>query len=271
MDLYAPTLAALWFSFVCTAVTFSTTLENASFNATNVSGEIKPADEAGSSFDSFDNGAFEIGGSISTSGGPRETSLLVSPLVVAGIVIGLVLVLSCITIIAGSLKKDSRMRGSQLGMMPAQGRDSLSLSGSLGELSLSRTECLAGLEPELCNHSISLSLCMSHVPLNFLDGPPRDRRSLQAVVPSKMSPSFFSDFQDAIDYTHDFDETLPQASYLMSNKALLTALKCALMTGNYGGVFDPPPTPQNKIGICSFLRNDTHAISMKLAHNLHHP
>uniref|UniRef100_A0A8C4NHA5 Uncharacterized protein n=1 Tax=Eptatretus burgeri TaxID=7764 RepID=A0A8C4NHA5_EPTBU len=90
-------------------------------DATNVSGEIKPANEAGSSFDSFDNGAFEIGGSISTSGRPRETSLLMSPLVVAGIVIGLVLVLSCVTIIAGSLKKDSRMRGSQLGMIPAQG------------------------------------------------------------------------------------------------------------------------------------------------------
>lgn len=42
------------------------------------------------------------------SGG--EASLLVSPLVVAGIVIGLVLFLSCITIIVGSLRKDSRLR-----------------------------------------------------------------------------------------------------------------------------------------------------------------
>lgn len=39
-----------------------------------------------------------------------EASLLVSPLVVAGIVIGLVLFLSCITIIVGSLRKDSRLR-----------------------------------------------------------------------------------------------------------------------------------------------------------------
>lgn len=46
------------------------------------------------------------------SGG--EASLLVSPLVVAGIVIGLVLFLSCITIIVGSLRKDSRLRNPHL-------------------------------------------------------------------------------------------------------------------------------------------------------------
>lgn len=43
-----------------------------------------------------------------------EASLLVSPLVVAGIVIGLVLFLSCITIIVGSLRKDSRLRNPHL-------------------------------------------------------------------------------------------------------------------------------------------------------------
>lgn len=47
------------------------------------------------------------------SGG--EASLLVSPLVVAGIVIGLVLFLSCITIIIGSLRKDSRLRNPHFG------------------------------------------------------------------------------------------------------------------------------------------------------------
>lgn len=46
------------------------------------------------------------------SGG--EASLLVSPLVVAGIVIGLVLFLSCLTIIVGSLRKDSRLRNPHL-------------------------------------------------------------------------------------------------------------------------------------------------------------
>lgn len=47
------------------------------------------------------------------SGG--EASLLVSPLVVAGIVIGLVLFLSCITIIIGSLRKDSQLRNPHFG------------------------------------------------------------------------------------------------------------------------------------------------------------
>uniref|UniRef100_A0A8C6YWZ2 BEAN1 protein n=1 Tax=Nothoprocta perdicaria TaxID=30464 RepID=A0A8C6YWZ2_NOTPE len=39
-----------------------------------------------------------------------DPSLLVSPLLVAGVVIGLVLVLSCVTIIVGSLRKDGRLR-----------------------------------------------------------------------------------------------------------------------------------------------------------------
>lgn len=46
--------------------------------------------------------------------GGSEASLLVSPLVVAGIVIGLVLFLSCVTIIVGSLRKDSRLRNPHL-------------------------------------------------------------------------------------------------------------------------------------------------------------
>ena len=46
--------------------------------------------------------------------GGSEASLLVSPLVVAGIVIGLVLFLSCVTIIVGSLRKDGRLRNPHL-------------------------------------------------------------------------------------------------------------------------------------------------------------
>ncbi len=46
--------------------------------------------------------------------GGNEASLLVSPLVVAGIVIGLVLFLSCVTIIVGSLRKDSRLHNPHL-------------------------------------------------------------------------------------------------------------------------------------------------------------
>uniref|UniRef100_A0A7M4FU66 Protein BEAN1-like n=1 Tax=Crocodylus porosus TaxID=8502 RepID=A0A7M4FU66_CROPO len=46
----------------------------------------------------------------SYSGNGNDTSLLVSPLLVAGVVIGLVLFLSCVTIIVGSLRKDGRLR-----------------------------------------------------------------------------------------------------------------------------------------------------------------
>lgn len=44
----------------------------------------------------------------------NDTNLLVSPLLVAGVVIGLVLFLSCVTIIIGSLRKDGRLRHPQL-------------------------------------------------------------------------------------------------------------------------------------------------------------
>ncbi|NXD29746.1 BEAN1 protein, partial [Spelaeornis formosus] len=46
-----------------------------------------------------------------------DTNLLVSPLLVAGVVIGLVLFLSCATIVVGSLRKDSRLG------RPRQARD----------------------------------------------------------------------------------------------------------------------------------------------------
>ena len=44
--------------------------------------------------------------------------------------------------------------------------------------------------------------------------------------------------------THNFDETWPQASYLMPNKGLLTASKSALIKRVYGVFFDP--LPQNR-------------------------
>ncbi|KAK7902009.1 hypothetical protein WMY93_018778 [Mugilogobius chulae] len=64
-----------------------------------------------------------------------EPSLLVSPLVVAGIVIGLVLFLSCITIIVGSLRKDSRLRNPHLRASYGQCASVLSVCTSpLGQL-----------------------------------------------------------------------------------------------------------------------------------------
>ncbi|XP_078731885.1 protein BEAN1 [Lampetra fluviatilis] len=105
------------------------------------------------------------------AGGAGESaSLLVSPLVVAGMVIGLVLLLSCVTIVAGSLKKDSRStaRGSQLGSLPTAGQDGFSYSGSHGDLSLSRMERYStAMAYEMCDETVS------RLNLTFLDAPPR--------------------------------------------------------------------------------------------------
>uniref|UniRef100_A0A8D3DXY5 Brain expressed, associated with NEDD4, 1 n=1 Tax=Scophthalmus maximus TaxID=52904 RepID=A0A8D3DXY5_SCOMX len=94
------------------------------------------------------------------SGG--EASLLVSPLVVAGIVIGLVLFLSCLTIIVGSLRKDSRLRNPHL-----YGPD-FSYGGSVGEL---RSTCLEDFPPGLDFDSYRETL--SQVNSLYPDSPPR--------------------------------------------------------------------------------------------------
>lgn len=51
-----------------------------------------------------------------------DTNLLVSPLLVAGVVIGLVLFLSCATIVVGSLRKDSRLGQPRLPREAADGK-----------------------------------------------------------------------------------------------------------------------------------------------------
>ncbi|XP_019748513.1 protein BEAN1 isoform X2 [Hippocampus comes] len=93
-----------------------------------------------------------------------EASLLVSPLVVAGIVIGLVLFLSCVTIIVGSLRKDSRLRNPHL--RASYGPDGYSFGGSVGEL---RSTCLEDFPPSLDFDSYSLSQ-VNHL---YPDSPPR--------------------------------------------------------------------------------------------------
>lgn len=95
-----------------------------------------------------------------------EPSLLVSPLVVAGIVIGLVLFLSCITIIVGSLRKDSRLRNPHL--RASYGQDGFSYGGSVGEL---RSTCLEEFPPGLDFHSYGDSL--SQINSLYPDSPPR--------------------------------------------------------------------------------------------------
>ncbi|XP_045927006.1 protein BEAN1 isoform X3 [Micropterus dolomieu] len=109
------------------------------------------------------------------SGG--EASLLVSPLVVAGIVIGLVLFLSCITIIVGSLRKDSRLRNPHL--RASYGLDGFSYGGSVGEL---RSTCLEDFPPGLDFDSYRETL--SHVNNLYTDSPPRTHKKWHQDPPS---------------------------------------------------------------------------------------
>ncbi|KAJ0066806.1 hypothetical protein NL108_002846, partial [Boleophthalmus pectinirostris] len=101
-----------------------------------------------------------------------EPSLLVSPLVVAGIVIGLVLFLSCITIIVGSLRKDSRLRNPHLRASYVEflcaGQDGFSYGGSVGEL---RSTCLEEFPPGLDFHSYGEGL--DQITGLYPDSPPR--------------------------------------------------------------------------------------------------
>ncbi|NWV60714.1 BEAN1 protein, partial [Malurus elegans] len=101
------------------------------------------------------------------SGG--DTNLLVSPLLVAGVVIGLVLFLSCATIVVGSLRKDSREgRGRAASInccFPAP--DGFSHGGSSGELRSSCTEEF----PPVCDFGSYLDI-LSQVNIMYPDPPP---------------------------------------------------------------------------------------------------
>ncbi|XP_031686592.1 protein BEAN1-like isoform X1 [Oncorhynchus kisutch] len=97
--------------------------------------------------------------------GGSEASLLVSPLVVAGIVIGLVLFLSCVTIIVGSLRKDSRLRNPHLRASYAP--DGFSYGGSIGEL---RSTCVEEFPPAFDFDSYVETL--SQVNVMYPDSPP---------------------------------------------------------------------------------------------------
>uniref|UniRef100_A0AAQ4Q9R3 Brain expressed, associated with NEDD4, 1 n=1 Tax=Gasterosteus aculeatus aculeatus TaxID=481459 RepID=A0AAQ4Q9R3_GASAC len=118
------------------------------------------------------------------SGG--EASLLVSPLVVAGIVIGLVLFLSCITIIVGSLRKDSRLRNPHLRAAYGEpsGLDGFSYGGSVGEL---RSTCLEEFPPGLDFDSYRETL--SRVNDLYPDSPPRYEECVCPGPPQTYLPS----------------------------------------------------------------------------------
>uniref|UniRef100_A0A8C0HM08 BEAN1 protein n=1 Tax=Buteo japonicus TaxID=224669 RepID=A0A8C0HM08_9AVES len=112
----------------------------------------------------------------------NDTSLLVSPLLVAGVVIGLVLFLSCVTIIVGSLRKDGRLRRPHLrrdrihrggkeqqvliACFPAP--DGFSYGGSFGEL---RSTCMEEFPPAFDFGSYLDTL--SQVNVMYPDSPPR--------------------------------------------------------------------------------------------------
>ncbi|NWH24398.1 BEAN1 protein, partial [Grus americana] len=95
----------------------------------------------------------------------NDTSLLVSPLLVAGVVIGLVLFLSCVTIIVGSLRKEGRA-AILIACFPAP--DGFSYGGSFGEL---RSTCMEEFPPAFDFGSYLDTL--SQVNVMYPDSPPR--------------------------------------------------------------------------------------------------
>ncbi|NXP59068.1 BEAN1 protein, partial [Chloropsis cyanopogon] len=104
-----------------------------------------------------------------------DSSLLVSPLLVAGVVIGLVLSLSCATIVVGSLRKDSRPGQPRLGREPADASikscfaapDGFSHGGSSAEL---RSTCTEEFPPA-CDFDSYLDI-LSQVNIMYPDPPP---------------------------------------------------------------------------------------------------
>ncbi|XP_029464040.1 protein BEAN1 [Rhinatrema bivittatum] len=119
-----------------------------------------------------------------------ETSLLVSPLVVAGIVIGLVLFLSCVTIIVGSLRKDGRLRQPHLRTDAGYGPDGFSYGGSNGEL---RSACIEEFLPVFDFGAYVET--MSQVNVVYPDSPPCydecvGPRSTQIYIPTDDPPPY---------------------------------------------------------------------------------
>ncbi|NXA81507.1 BEAN1 protein, partial [Thryothorus ludovicianus] len=104
-----------------------------------------------------------------------DTNLLVSPLLVAGVVIGLVLFLSCATIVVGSLRKASRLGRPALGREAADASvnscfaapDGFSHSGSSAEL---RSTCTEEFPPA-CDFDSYLDI-LSQVNIMYPDPPP---------------------------------------------------------------------------------------------------
>uniref|UniRef100_A0A8D0G423 Uncharacterized protein n=1 Tax=Sphenodon punctatus TaxID=8508 RepID=A0A8D0G423_SPHPU len=130
---------------------------------TNGSGSL-PGMEPESLFTVHMNHSITLCPSYSENG---NISLLVSPLLVAGVVIGLVLFLSCVTIIVGSLRKDGRLRHPHLRRDASYAPDGFSFSGSIGEL---RSTCIEEFQPAYDFSSYVETL--SQVNVMYPDSPP---------------------------------------------------------------------------------------------------
>ncbi|KAM9062438.1 protein BEAN1 [Sarcophilus harrisii] len=120
-----------------------------------------------------------------------DPSLLVSPLLVAGVVIGLVLFLSCVTIIVGSLRKDGRLRNHpHLRRDPTYAPDGFSYGGSVGEL---RSTCIEEFPPAFDFGAYMETL--SQVNVLYPDSPPGYEEcvgpgSAQIYIPTEDPPPY---------------------------------------------------------------------------------
>ncbi|XP_063294734.1 protein BEAN1 isoform X2 [Pelobates fuscus] len=109
----------------------------------------------------------------------NDTSLLVSPLVVAGIVIGLVLFLSCVTIIIGSLRKDGGVRDWRMEADPSY--DGISYAVPVGDL---RSVCTGDLTPSFeCGSYLDFNVAYMDSPPCFKDTSLTVNRASQAIIP----------------------------------------------------------------------------------------
>ncbi|NWV00633.1 BEAN1 protein, partial [Upupa epops] len=120
----------------------------------------------------------------------NDTSLLVSPLLVAGVVIGLVLFLSCITIIVGSLRKDGQLQHPPLRRDAAYAPDGFSYGGSFGEL---RSTCMEDFPPAFDFGSYLDTL--SQLSVLYPDSPPRYDEcvgpgAMQVYIPTDAPPPY---------------------------------------------------------------------------------
>ncbi|XP_057252587.1 protein BEAN1 isoform X1 [Pezoporus wallicus] len=99
----------------------------------------------------------------------NETHFFFSPILVAGVVIGIVLFLSCITIIVGGLRKERRLRRQRPRTDVFYAPDGFSYGGSFGEL---RAACIEEYPPNL-ELGASVDTRQRVVNVIYSDSPPR--------------------------------------------------------------------------------------------------